>query len=98
MSTDYNPLDHLPDPSKRFQVVAILRRDTEVDIEIVDVVTKQGVVVPLLQALEIAADINLEAARIMRLIADQMTDGTLPEFERRIAEWGPHGEGTAEQN
>ena len=54
MSPDDNPLDHLPDPSKRFQVLAMLRRDTDVDIEIVDVVTKQGVVVPLLQALEIA--------------------------------------------
>ena len=98
MSADDTPLDHLPDPSKRFQVLAILRRDTDVDIEIVDVVTKQGIVVPLFQALEIAADINLEAARIMRLIADQMTDGTLPAFERRKVEWGPHGEGTAEQN
>jgi hypothetical protein len=96
--SDYNPLDHLPDPSKRYQALAILRDGVEVEVEIVDVERKQGVVLPFIAALQVAADINLEIARIMEVIADQVADGTFVAYQRLKSEWGPHGEGTAEQN
>jgi hypothetical protein len=98
MSDEYNPLDHWPDPAKRFKVLAYTRRGVEIYVEVMDDTTKQGVMMPLIEALQVAADINLEVARLLDVVAHQMADGTIPEFERRIAEWGLHGEGTAEQN
>jgi hypothetical protein len=89
------PLDHLPNPSKRFKVLAYTRRGVEIYVEVMDGTTKQGVMMPLIEALQVAADINLEVARLLNVVADQMANGTIPEFERRVAEWGPHGEGTA---
>ena len=97
MGDDYNPLDHLPDPAKRFKVLAYTR-GPEIYIEIMDDVTKTGVVMPFLDALGAASDINLEAVRISEVMATQMQGGTLPEWERLVAEWGRHGEGTAENN
>ena len=98
MSADSNPLDHLPDPSKRYQVLAILRHGVEIEVEIVDVETKHGVVLPFIEALQVAADINREIVRIMEVVADQVADGTLAAYQRLKFELGPHGEGTADKN
>ena len=97
MSDDYDPLDHLPDPEKRFQVLAYTR-GVELYVEVMDATTKQGVAMPFVDALRVASEINAEAARMLEVVVSQMEQGTIPLFERLIAEWGPHGEGTAEQN
>jgi hypothetical protein len=60
----------------------------------------------LRSALAVAADINLEAVRIMDVVGRQLEQslahpfeqGTLPVWKRMISEWGPHGEGKADQN
>ena len=70
----------------------------DVYVEILDDARKTGVVMDLLSALHVAADINLETARIMEVLASQLDQGTIPIWTKFIAEWGPHGEGTAEQN
>jgi hypothetical protein len=95
--TDHDPLDHLPDPAKRYKVLAFTR-GAEVYVEILDDVTQTGVVMDLLAALQVAAEINLETTRIMAVLASQVEQGTLPVWKQFIAEWGPHGDGTAEQN
>ena len=97
MSDPYDPLDHLPDPAKRFKVLGYTR-GVELYIEVMDDVTKQGVVMDFLSALRVAADINLEAARILEVVTSQMEQGTIPQFEKLIGEWGHHGEGTADKN
>jgi hypothetical protein len=95
--TDYNPLDHLPDPEKRFKVLAYTR-GAEIYIEIVDVVRKTGVVMDLVSALRAAADINLEATRIMDVMATQMEQGTIPLWKQFISEWEPPDEDVADKN
>jgi hypothetical protein len=92
-----NPLDHLPDPVKRYQVLA-LTRGAEVSVEILDDVRKTGVTMDVLSALRVAADINLEATRMMEVTASQVEQGTILVWKQMISEWGPHGERTAEQN
>jgi hypothetical protein len=47
--SDDNPLDHLPDPAKRFKVLAYTS-GPEIYIEIMDDATKSGVVMPFLDA------------------------------------------------
>jgi hypothetical protein len=102
---DDTQVGHLPDPAQRYQVLAFTR-GAKVSVEILDDVRKTGVAMDLLSALRVAADINLEALRIMEVLGTQLEEslgtsfeqGTLPVWKRLIAEWGSHGEGTAEQN
>jgi hypothetical protein len=42
--------------------------------------------------------INEQPGYALEGVLKQAKAGTLPEFERLILEWGPHGEGTAEKN
>jgi hypothetical protein len=77
----------LPDPAKRFKVLPYTR-GAEISIEIMDDVTKSGSVMPFLDVLVAAADITLEAVRISEVMAKQMQGGTLPEWERLVAERG----------
>ena len=94
---DDNPLDHLPDPTTRYKVLAFTR-GAEVYIEILDDVMKTGVVMDLRSALAVAGDINREAVRIVDVVGSQIDQGTIPHWKRFISQWGSHGEGTAEQN
>jgi hypothetical protein len=95
--TDDAPPDHLPDPEQCFQVLAYTR-GAEAYIKILDDVRKTGVMMDLLSALRAAAEINLEATRIMEVVASQIEQGTMPVWRTFISDWGPHGNGTAEQN
>jgi len=76
LSDDTHPLDHLPDPDKRFKVFAFTR-GTEAYIELIDETRKTGVVMDLASVLRAAADINLEATRIMEVMAEQVEQGTM---------------------
>ena len=42
MSDDYDPLEHLPDPDKRFRVFAYIQ-GSDIRIEVIDAVRKTGV-------------------------------------------------------
>jgi hypothetical protein len=95
--TDYNPIDHLPDPEKRFKVLAYTR-GAEIYIEIIDDMRKTGVVMDLVSALRAAADINLEATRIMEVVVTQMEQGTIPMWKQFVSEWEPPGDDAADKN
>jgi hypothetical protein len=95
--SDDHPHDHLPDPAKRFKVLAYTN-DLEIYVELMDDEMKTGVVMDVFSALRAAADINLEIARITEVVAAQVEDGTIPVWKQLLSEWGPHGEGTAENN
>ena len=84
-------------PFKRYRTLAVTR-GVEVFVEIVDEVTRQGVLVPFPEILTLGADINLELARICEVLGARMDQGTLPVWERSRSKWGPHGEGKAEHN
>jgi hypothetical protein len=90
-----DPLEHLPDQAKRYKVLGVTR-GAEIYVEIFDEVEKQGVVLTFPEALTIAADINLEIARIFSELATHLDreDGTNPEWERQITEWRKKGTGT----
>jgi hypothetical protein len=93
----YDPLAHVPDPDDPVQVFAY-RRGAEIFVEIRAKDAKDGLTIPWLDALKVAADINEQVRFAVEGFLSQVQDGTIPEFERRLNEWGPHGEGTAEQN
>jgi hypothetical protein len=95
MDTSRDPLEHLPDPAKRYRVLAVTR-GAELYVEIFDTVEQRGVVVPFPEALTVAAEINLEIARIFAELATHLDrdDGTIPEWERQISEWKKQGKGT----
>jgi hypothetical protein len=61
-------------------------------------VAQTGVVMDLPSVLAVAAGINQEAVRIVDAVASQIDQGTIPLWKRFISRWGPHGDGTAEQN
>ena len=94
---DYDPLAHVPDPDDRFQVFAYTR-GVEIWVEISVKATSVTLTIPMLDALKIAANINHQLVYAFEGVLKRFDAGTLPEFERLISEWGPHGEGTAEQN
>ena len=95
--SDDHPLDHLPDPAKRFTVLASTN-DLEISVELMDDVMKPGVVMDGFSTLGTAADITIEIARITEVVASQVEDGTVPVWKQLISERGPHGEGTAKNN
>lgn len=68
-----NPLAHVPDPSKRYQVMAISRGPL-VFVEIADRETGATFVCDALDALEIAADITSEVVRALRELGDKEVD------------------------
>ena len=84
---------------KRYRVLAVTR-GAEIHVEIWDELTKTGVVVPYPEALTVAAEINLEIARIFEELASHLdeADGTIPEWERQISEWRKKGTGAEGQN
>ena len=83
--------------AKRYRALSVTR-GVEVFVEIVDEVTRQGLLVPFPEILTLGADINLELARICEVLGARMDQGTLPVWERITSTWGPHGEGKAEHN
>ena len=95
--SDDLPLDHLPDPAKRFTVLASTN-DLEISVELMDDVMKTGVVMDGFSTLGTAADITLEIARITEVVASQVEDGTVPVWKQLLSERGPHGEVTAKNN
>ena len=95
--SDDHPHDHLPDPAKRFKVLAYTN-DLEIYVELMDDEMKTGVVMDGFSALGTAADITLEIARITDVVAAQAEDGTVPVWKHLLSERGPHGEGTAKNN
>jgi hypothetical protein len=95
--SDDLPLDHLPDPAKRFTVLASTN-DLEISVELMDDVMKTGVVMDGFSALRAAADITREIAQITDVVAAQVEDGTVPVWKHLLSERGPHGEVTAENN
>ncbi len=96
-STDYDPLAHVPDPTDPIQVFAY-RRGVEIFVEIREKDSADGLTIPWMEALKVASRINEQVIHAVEGFFRQAQDGTIPEFERRISELGPHGEGTAEQN
>jgi hypothetical protein len=94
---DYDPLADIPDPNDRFQVFAYTR-GVDLWVEISDKATGVTLTIPMLDALKIAANINQQVVYALEGLFKRAEGGTLPEFERLISEWGPHGEGTAEKN
>jgi hypothetical protein len=52
----------------------------------------------MLDAIKVAGDINQQLFHAIEAMFKRAQDGTVPEFERLISEWGRHGEGTAEKN
>jgi hypothetical protein len=99
MNDPLDPLAHLPGPTKRYRVLA-LTRGAEVHVEIWDEVEKRGVVLTFPEALEVAAAITLEVARLSEVIGTHLDreDGTIPEWERQISEWKKKGTGTEGRN
>src|SRR5436189_5436976 len=63
MDTDDNP-HQFPDPTKRFQVYALVR-GADVRIEVIDDLERSGVSMPMADALVVAEDIQREAQRIL---------------------------------
>jgi hypothetical protein len=97
MSADYDPLAHVPDPNERFQVFAYTR-NLQIYVEISDTHAGTALTIPMLDALKVAGNINQQLVYALEGLFKRAEGGTLPEFERLISEWGPHGEATAEQN
>jgi hypothetical protein len=79
---------------KRYRVLGVTR-GAEIHLEIWDELTKTGVVVPFPEALTVAANINLEIARIFDEMATHLDqdNGTVPEWERHISEWKKRNKG-----
>jgi hypothetical protein len=68
MDADDNP-HQLPDPTKRFQVYALVR-GADVRIEVVDMLERSGVAMPMEDAPVVAEDITREAQRILGTVRD----------------------------
>jgi hypothetical protein len=73
-----DPLAHLPDPDKRYQVFAVIRGGV-LFVEVADVETKTGFVLDVVTALEVASDINAEIARVFVQHTDQTKGWIDPE-------------------
>ena len=97
MPSDYDPLAHVPDPHDPIQVFAY-RHGAEILVEIRAKDAKNGLTVPWTEALRVAANINQQIFYALEGFVQQVNEGTIPEFDRLTDQWGPHGEGTAEQN
>jgi hypothetical protein len=95
--TKYDPLAHVPDPNDPIQVFAY-RRGVEIYVEIREKDSTTGLTIPWLLAMKVPSQINEQLLYAIEGVLIETRDGTVPEFERLIDEWGPHGEGTAEQN
>lgn len=82
-----DPLAHLPDPDKRYQVMGITRGEFAF-IEILDNETKQGFVIDLVTALEVSSDITAEAVRVMDEMGQRAGTSIDPEtVDRNDPRW-----------
>ena len=97
MTDTYDPLAHVPDPNDPIQVFAY-RRGAEIFVEIRAKDATDGLTIPWMDALRVASQINQQVIYAVEGLLTQVQDGTIAEFERRLNDWGPHGEGTADQN
>jgi hypothetical protein len=99
MDGPLDPRTRNPDPAKRYRVI-VVRRGVDLFIEIWDEVMQMDVVIPFPEVLTVAADLNLEVARLFSEIVARLDheDGTLPTWEQQISGWQKKGTGTEEQN
>jgi hypothetical protein len=78
-----DPLAHVPDPDDRFQVFGYLNRDGEPVIEIANAETRDGLTIPLLEALKVSGDIGRQASylleyAIQKALFDDERDAAAP--------------------
>jgi hypothetical protein len=98
MPDPLGPLAHVPDPNERFQVFGFVHGELPV-IEVIDAVSRTGVVMDLLAALQVAADINREAIRLIESVGDETgnlvdlgeVDKYDPRWQREMWRRSPNG-------
>ena len=84
VSDESNPLDHLPDPKTRSQVLAV-PRGREIHLQLREEATKTGLLSrDPRSARHLAAEITAAVVRSSQVMASQVAQGTLPRWQRLI--------------